>query len=69
MSYIILNRHCKSEYYLLQHVVWFVIFVVYFDIKVIKRYLARLPRAVDGNRYFSLSERDTSSSNIFQAYG
>jgi hypothetical protein len=40
ISYIILNRHCKSERYRLQHVVWFVISVAYFDIKVVKRHLA-----------------------------
>jgi len=39
-SCIILNRHCISECYRLQHVVWFVISVAYFDVKVVKRHLA-----------------------------
>jgi hypothetical protein len=37
---IILNRHCKSECYRLQLVVWFVISFASFDIKVVKRDLA-----------------------------
>jgi hypothetical protein len=39
-----------------------------FDIKVVKRDLAWLPSAVDGNQYISSSERDANGFNILKAY-